>query len=76
MSEIEAQELPDFGYAFLEPRCLFDEAISSLELSMKSSKIYYKASRVEEICLKHYGERVWNKLLTRLQDIKEVIELI
>jgi hypothetical protein len=47
MENIKPDELPDFGYAFLEPRCLFDDAITSLEVSEFSSKIYYRASSVE-----------------------------
>lgn len=76
MSDNELKNLPDFGYAFLEPRCLFDPAITSLEASERSNKIYYRAENVEKICLEHYGARVWTKLLSKLQDLKEVIELI
>ncbi len=75
MSDINL-ELPDYGYAFLEPRCLFDSAISSLESNAESNKIYYNLSKVQDICLTHYNESTWQRLLKKVNNIKEVIELI
>jgi hypothetical protein len=76
MSEPSFLNIPDQGFAFLEPRYLFDNAISSLESSVDVSKIYYNESKVKDICLKHYSNKVWDKLKKDVSSISEVIEFV
>jgi hypothetical protein len=68
--------LNTIGVAYIEPRILFDCAVEKIEDNGDMKKVFYNASRVEEICKQRYSQKVYQKLQEQLERIPEIVALV
>ncbi len=62
--------------AFIEPRIIFDSAISHIEDKGDYKKLYYSRVRLEELMGKHYPSKAFAKIERVIQEAEDLIELV
>ncbi len=62
--------------AFIEPRIIFDCAITNIEDRGEYKKLFYSKERLKGLMLEHYPSKDFSKIEKVIQDAEYLIELV